>query len=465
VSPKSNSVDSEPLVSPQDLGDYLASGETPRDEWRVGTEYEKLVLSKNGGQRLPYRSEDGGPDVFSLLETLAATHHWSPEYDDGVLLALKGDDGSITLEPGGQFELSGAPRKTIFDMATELERHEADLKSLEASHAVRWLWVGSDPTSHLDDIPWMPKARYDIMRRYLPPRGDLAHHMMKATCTVQANLDFSDEIDMGKKLRAGMGLSSIVTAMFANSPFRQGKPSGYKSFRMHVWERTDPERCGLLRQVFEEQPCYEQYVRFAMDVPMFMLVRDGTTIDCAGITFSSFLKKGIGEHHATLADWILHLSTLFPDVRLKTYLEVRSADSVHPDLLPALPSLWKGIFYDTSAIDAAWDLVKRWSFDDRLAHRHDTSRDALRARVPGARYPTTELAKELLKIARHGLTSCATTMGHQDEGLYLDGLEALVTHGRCPADTSLEWYTRSAPKPAAIMGHFEARPEDSNSLS
>ncbi|MGM0574291.1 MAG: glutamate--cysteine ligase [Myxococcota bacterium] len=447
----------EPIRSRAQLLDGFARGERPADRWLIGSEYEKMPVLYPDGVPLSYESEGGRPGIRSLLEELAGCCGWGPEYEADLPIALGGSSASVTLEPGGQFELSGAPVDTIHETVAELRRHESELAHLQDRLPVRWLWVGANPVHRLDQIGWMPKHRYDIMKRYLPTRGRLAHVMMKSTCTVQANLDYGDEADMGRKLRTSMGLSSIVTAMFANSPFVEGRPSGWKSYRAHVWNHTDPDRCGLLRWVFEgDAPTYERYRDYALKVPLFFIVRDGRYLDCAGLPFEDFLRDGFQGHRATLDDWELHLTTLFPEVRLKTYMEMRSADCVKPPYLPALPAIWKGVLYDEAAREAAWDLVKSWSFAERQQHRADAARYALQASVPRARYLTTDLARELLDIARHGLARQAETYGHEDESVYLEPLCVQVDQGRCPADDSLEWYARTHPTPIEVLSHYQA---------
>jgi glutamate--cysteine ligase len=320
---------------------------------------------------------------------------------------------------------------------------------------VRWAWAGHDPVHGVDAIGWMPKQRYVIMRDYLPTRGGLALTMMKATCTVQANVDFASEVDMGKKLRAGMALASVVTAMFANSPLRSGRPCGHKSFRAHIWTDTDPDRTGLLPWTLGATlPTYEQWVTYALDAPMFFFQRDDAYVACAGLPFRRFMTHGHQGYGATMADWELHLSTLFPEVRLKTYLEMRSADCVKPELIPALPALWKGILYDGTALDAAWDLVRAWSLEDRHAHRADTARLALAAPVPQKTYETVELAKELLDIAVHGLKSIAAEREHADESIHLAPLEQLTRSGRSPADETLAWYARTSARDRDFAEHY-----------
>ncbi|PIE18490.1 MAG: glutamate--cysteine ligase [Proteobacteria bacterium] len=431
-------------------------GERPRCDWKVGTEHEKFGYRVPGWSPLRYRAADGGPGIRAVLDLLSERYLWEPHVDHVEVVALMSDDGSITLEPGGQLEMSGAPVATIHETEAELSRHVRRLQLLTDELGVRWVWLGYQPVHGLDQIGWMPKRRYRVMRDYLPTRGAMAHHMMKATCTVQANLDYSDEADMGRKLRVANGVASIVTAMFANSPLRDNAPSGYKSFRARIWQDTDDDRAGLLPFVFDgEPPTYERYVEYALDVPLFFIVRDQGYVNCAGLPFRQFLERGFEGHRATMEDWELHLSTLFFEARLKRYIEARSADVVPPQYISALPALWKGILYEDGALDACWDLVKRWTFAQRVQHRADVAKDALAARTPEG-YATTELARELMSIARHGLARQAEDAGLRDESIYLDRLARLTVVGKSPADEILDWWTARNPSPQQLLEHLAA---------
>ena len=435
------------------LIDFIASGETPADRWTVGTEYEKHVVDAQG-RPLPYEAANGEPSIRGILQALADHRGWEPVMELEHLVALRKDGASVSLEPGGQLELSGAPLASLDEMRVELDHHTDDLSYLSDAFGVRWLWAGLHPLAGLDDIPWMPKRRYVIMRRYLPTRGALAHYMMKSTATVQANLDFSDEADMGHKLRASMALSSLVTALFANSPSGvKGLPElptsrVYRSWRWQVWRDTDPDRCGLLEWVFDgAAPTYERWVDYALDVPMFLLEKNGQIIDMAGRSFRAYAAQGFDGHQPDLDDWELHLSTLFPDVRLKTYLEMRSADCVPARLIPALPALWKGLLYDGAALDAAWDLVKGWSFSERIEHREQACVSGLSAEIPGKSYRTQELVQELLSIARSGLP--------EEERSMLEEIAHIASTGRTLADTTLSWLEGAHRTSADIMAHYE----------
>lgn len=445
------------IRSVQQLVDLHARGEKSVEQFRVGTEYERFGVTDDG-RPLTYAGRPGKPGIVDLFSHFAE-QGWEPLEDGPHIVGLKSAGSSLALEPGGQLEWSGAAHKTIMEAEAEIQDWEAKLVAVSRELGIRWMWTGLTPVHDFDELDFIPKRRYGIMRRYLPTRGSLALWMMQKTGTVQANLDYADEADMGAKLRLSMGLGSIVTAMFANSPLSVGKKSGYKSFRGHIWTDTDNDRSGLLRWAFEGLPTYRQYVEYALDVPMFFFVRDDQYVDCAGLPFRQFMDQGFDGHQATVEDWELHLSTIFPDARLKTYLEVRTADCVRPEHILALPALWKGLLYNGTALDSAWDLVKGWSWDERQQHRIDVARYGLQAHAPSrsskGAWETTEVAKELLAIARYGLTELSKEEGHECEGCYLVGLSKLTESGRSPADVVLEWFGHSKTR-AEIIDHYTA---------
>ncbi|MFT7582867.1 MAG: glutamate--cysteine ligase [Myxococcota bacterium] len=454
MSSHEGSGDTTPIASVEQLASYHAGGERPRAAWKVGTEYEKFAVALPDYTPLKYLPEGKLPGIKTLLNAMESCCGWKPLVDNGELIALSSDSGSISLEPGGQVELSGDAFATIHETADELRQHCRQLELLSAELSVRWIWIGAQPVHGLDDIGWMPKRRYAVMRDYLPTKGSMARHMMQSTCTVQANLDYASEADMARKMRMAFGVSSIVTAMFANSPLEGGKASKYKSRRSRIWLDTDNERSGLLRFALDgDGASYESYAEWALDVPLFFIMREGELINCAGLPFREFWKSGFEGHEATVEDWETHLSTMFPDVRIKTYMETRTADVVPPDLIPALPALWKGLCYDDTALDAAWDLVRKWSWSERLQHRNDVVRDALAARVP-AGYETAELARELLQISRYGLQRQAAANGHEDESVFLNPLSKLTDQGKCPADVLLEWCAKDQPSPKQILEYL-----------
>jgi glutamate--cysteine ligase len=416
----------------------FVGGQKPSTDYGVGTEYETFGIRSIDKMPLHYVSSANRASVTGILEGLQGELGWSSLFDGDALVGLVDGMRSVQLEPAGQVEFSGAPHSSLFQAYQEIAEFEGYKQTVGDELGVEWMWSGYIPVHGFDELDLMPKARYGIMNRYLPTRGELALHMMRRTCTVQANLDYSDEKDMGHKLRTAMGCSSIIAAMFANSAFRGGVPNGYRTFRTHIWSKTDSDRCGLLDWVFDGSlPTYERYAEWAMDVPLFFIVRDGQYLDCAGTPFRQFLDKGVEGHRATITDWHTHLSTLFPEVRLKTYLEVRSADCVRPRLTMALPALCKGLFYSTTALDAAWDLVKKWSFTDRLAHREDVAKEGLASRTPDG-HRTLDLAREFLDIVTFGLDE---QKGDGDsESVFLEPLRQLLMAGDMPIDEPLRWY-------------------------
>lgn len=424
------------VLTEERLLDPFLEGRKPREQWRIGTEHEKLVLDGRTGLQLPYRGE---PGILTLLEFLAANFGWTPFFEDGRIIALTRDKASITLEPGGQFELSGEPCRTIHETRVELDQHLRELDAMSDAFGVKWLWVGMNPTQPLGDIDWIPKDRYAIMRRYLATRGRAYDRMMKQTCTVQANLDYANRADAARKIRTSLALAPVVTAMFANSPMAGGAPTGLMSSRQHVWTEVDPDRCGMLPFVFEGAFGFEDYATWALKVPMFFIHRDGRYIDMAGVPFERFLRDGHQGFVPTVADWELHLSTLFPETRLKRYIEVRSADCVPPELVCALPALWKGILYDNEAMNAAWQLVSDLSLRERVELLASAARAALRSSVGGR--PMRDVAQELLAIAVAGLRrqACHDKQG-RDESIYLEPLREVVERGEPPAADVLRHY-------------------------
>src|SRR5574341_1824335 len=362
----------------QELEAYFHDAGKPRDRWRVGTEYEKVGIDRSTAKAIPYFGRRG---VEYILRELMERFGWEPEEQEGHIVALSRDKAQITLEPGGQIELSGEPCESIHCTYAEFNQHIRELLEVSEPLGVIFLGLGMQPISSVDEIEWVPKKRYRIMAPYMPKVGKLGQRMMKQTATVQANIDYSDEKDAMAKFRAAMGLAPLVTAMFANSPISDGQLNGYRSFRGHIWTDTDKARCGLLRFAFDPNVSFARYVEYALDVPMYLVIRDGKYLDFTGVTFRRFLSHGHQGHQAAIEDWELHLTTLFPEVRIKRYMEVRSADSQPPELMPALPALIKGALYDPDCLQASWDLVKGWSWDERMELYHDSHRHALAARI------------------------------------------------------------------------------------
>jgi glutamate--cysteine ligase len=430
---------SRPIESRSDLLSVFEGGEKPRDEWRIGTEHEKFVyrMSDHGA---PSYDEPGG--IRDLLTGLTQ-FGWQPVVENGNVIALAGEDGNVSLEPAGQFELSGAALKNLHQTCAEAARHLGQCKMIGDRLGLGFLGTGMWPDKRREDLPRMPKGRYEIMLNYMPKVGSLGLDMMLRTCTIQVNLDYASEADMVKKFRVGLALQPVATALFANSPFTDGKPNGFKSFRSHIWEDTDPDRTGMLPFVFEEGFGYERYCDYALDVPMYFVFRDGKYIDVAGESFRAFLDGKLPQlpgEKPRVADWTDHLSTAFPEVRLKSFLEMRGADGGRWSRICGLPALWVGLLYDQTSLDAAWDLVKHWSIEQREKLRHDVPRLALEAVTPDGE-TMREFAGRVLDISADGLTRRAELNSAGDnEGGFLDPLRDVVATGMTPADRLLAKY-------------------------
>jgi glutamate--cysteine ligase len=417
----------------EDLVAYMRRGEKPPERWVVGTEHEKIGLTVEGTP-IPYEGERG---IGALLERVAADDDWERVFEGPHLIALKKGGASITLEPGGQFELSGAPLRTIHETCDEFHSHLALMKRICEPMGLVWLGLGIHPIHSVSELPVMPKERYRIMRRYLPTRGSLALEMMHATATVQANFDYADEADMVAKMRVATAVSPVVSALFANSSISEGKANGFTSRRLHIWEHTDPDRTGLLPFVLDEDFGYRRYIEWALDAPMFFIVRGDRYLPGENLTFRRFLEERHPEGPATLEDFDRHLTTLFPDVRLKHIIEVRGADAVPPGLTCSLPALWKGLFYDADARAAAWSLLGGASQAEREAARDDVARRGLGAVVAGR--PVIEVARELAGIARDGLRRIAHPGARDtDEASYLDPVFEQIEMGVSPGGIVLE---------------------------
>ena len=419
------------------LIESFAQGEKPAERWRIGTEHEKFVYAV-GDHHAPSWGEPAG--IRALLVELEQ-FGWTPVLEGGNLIALTGADGSVSLEPAGQFELSGAPLDTLHQTCAETGRHLEQVKAAGAKLGLGFLGLGMWPDKRRDELPIMPKGRYDIMRRHMPRVGSLGLDMMLRTCTVQVNLDYASEADMVRKFRVGLALQPLATALFANSPFTEGRPNGMLSFRSHIWSDTDPQRTGMLPFVFEDGFGYERYADYALDVPMYFVYRHGRYIDAAGLSFRDFLRGELsvlpGEK-PTMDDWNDHLSTAFPEVRLKSFLEMRGADGGPWNRICALPALWVGLLYDSAALGAAWDLVKDWSIADRQALRDAVPARGLDAPLPGGGR-LGDIAGAVLDIASSGLAARARFNGAgDDETGFLDPLREIVRSGKVPAQRLLD---------------------------
>jgi glutamate--cysteine ligase len=420
------------------LVDYFARGEKPKDRWRIGTEHEKFVYWKTADHRAPSYEEPGG--IHALL--IGLTHYgWKPVYEGDNIIALSGPDGAISLEPAGQFELSGAPLENLHETCAETGRHLQQVKEVGDRLGIGFLGLGMWHDKTRAELPIMPKGRYEIMLRHMPRVGSLGLDMMLRTCTIQVNLDYASEADMAKKFRVGLALQPLATALFANSPFTEGKPNGFLSFRSNIWSDTDPARTGMLPFVFEDGFGYERYTDYALDVPMYFVYRDGKYIDAAGQSFRDFLRGELPAylgHKPTIDDWADHLSTAFPEVRMKQFLEMRGADGGRWGRICALPAFWVGLLYDDAALDAAWDLVKDWSMDEREALRSAVPRLALDAPIPGGG-KLKDIAGEVLDISGAGLNARARLNASGDnESGFLDPLREIVRTGKVPAQVLLD---------------------------
>jgi glutamate--cysteine ligase len=428
----------EPITSKRQMIDYIAQGSKPREQWRIGTEHEKFGFNQRDLRPLPY---EGPAGVKALLEGLQR-FGWKPMFEESNVIALTLGKCNITLEPGGQFELSGAPLESLHETCRETCTHLNQVKEVCNELGIGMLGMGFQPKWKREDVSWMPKGRYKIMREQMQRKGKLGLDMMLRTCTVQVNLDYSSEADMVKKMRVSLALQPIATALFADSPFIEGKPNGFQSFRSHVWTDTDPDRCGTLPFAFEDGFGFERYVDYILDVPMYFVYRDGRYIDAAGQSFRDFLKGKLpvlpGEIPG-LGDFMDHLTTAFPEVRLKRFLEMRGADSGPWDKICALPALWVGLLYDDVALDSAWELVKGWTAADRDGLRADAPKIALDAKLQGR--SVREIAREVLALSRAGLSRRARLDSTgQDETHFLNPLVEIVDSGKTPAQLKLDAY-------------------------
>ncbi|MEN3930348.1 glutamate--cysteine ligase [Microvirga sp. W0021] len=433
--------DSTPVCSKADLINWIAEGEKPSSDWRVGTEHEKVPFYQADFSPVPYEGENG---IRSLLEQLAKTKPWEEITEFGKIIGLFDETGgdAVSLEPGGQFELSGAPLANIHQTKAELDKHLADTKKIGEKLGIRFLTLGTSPKWSRAETPVMPKGRYKIMTNYMPKVGQHGLDMMYRTATVQANLDYSSEQDMVKKMRVSIALQPIATALFANSPFMDGKPNGYLSMRSEIWKDTDNNRAGMTPFVFEEGFGYERYVDWVLDVPMYFIKRGDTYHDVAGQSFKDLLAGNLPGHadeKATMSDWANHVSTVFPEVRLKRYIEMRGADVGSPEFILALPALWIGLLYDSDVLDAAWDLVKDWTADERQQLRDDVPSIALKAKI-GSR-SVQDIAKDVLDLAGRGLARRGIKNADgQDESHYLNPLRTIAESGKTSAELLLERY-------------------------
>ena len=430
-----------PIERYEQLAEYIESGCKPRQDWRIGTEHEKFGYCKSSFQPLPF---DGEQSISAILEGLQQRHGWQPVQEGRRLIGLQKDNASISLEPGGQLELSGAPLETIHETCDEVNTHLEQVKDIADQINAGFIGLGVAPIWMHDDVPMVPKGRYELMDAYMQKVGSMGRAMMRRTCTVQVNLDFSSEADMVKKLRVAFSLQPVATALFANSPFFEGRPTKYKSWRSHIWRHLDPDRTGMLSFVFEDGFGFERWVDYAINVPMYFVYRDGHYIDALGQSFRDFMNKtlpALPGQMPTLSDWADHLTTIFPEARIKKFIEMRGADGGPWRRLCALPAFWVGLIYDQTALDAAYDLTKNWSQDIRDSLQKSASIHGLQADVEGINL--LELARQVLEIAEFGLKARGKTGVEglvPDETHFLNALKESIETGRSPADDLINHY-------------------------
>ncbi len=430
-----------PIERFEQLAEYLAEGCKAKDDWRIGTEHEKFGYCKDTLKPLPY---DGPRSIRAMLEGLRDRYGWAPIEEQGKIIGLVKDGANVSLEPGGQLELSGAPLVSIHQTCDEVNEHLREVHSIADQIGARFIGLGAAPIWTHDQMPMMPKGRYRLMTDYMGRVGTHGTQMMYRTCTVQVNLDFASEADMVQKFRVAIALQPVATALFANSPFFEGKVNGFKSWRARIWRDLDDARTGMLPFVFEDGMGFQRYVDYALDVPMYFVYRDGRYIDALGQSFRDFMRgelPALPGEKPTLSDWADHLTTIFPEARLKKFIEMRGADGGPWRRLCALPALWVGLLYDQSALDAAWDLVKAWDAETREALRVGASVSALQAEVGGVRMH--DLAREVLAIAEAGLKARRIEGAGgmvPDETHFLNALQESVESGKVPADELLDHY-------------------------
>lgn len=433
-----SAVVSTPVTHKRQLVSWLETGAKSPDRWRIGTEHEKFLFDRDTLKPLTYEGECG---IAVLLDELQA-FKWLPVFEGDNVIGLKRGDEAISLEPGGQFELSGAPLASLHDTAMEFHHHLDEISSIGRILDFAALGTGFQPKWTRDDTPWMPKGRYKIMREYMPKVGSLGLDMMKRSCTVQVNLDFADERDMVQKMRVSLALQPIVGALFASSPFKEGKPTGDLSYRNRIWQDTDNARSGPLEFAFQSFG-FEQYVDWALKVPMYFVYRDGKYIDVSGSSFTDFMNgrlEALPGEVATMADWADHLTTLFPVVRLKRYIEMRGADMGSPEMTLALPALWTGLLYDSVALDEAEQLILEWSASDRAFMHQNSPRLGIRDEIRPGR-TLRQVAAEIVKISARGLKR-RNIQGFSgaDESIYLQPLHNILDYGITHAEDLLRRY-------------------------
>ncbi len=430
-----------PIERHEQLAEYLAEGCKPKEDWRIGTEHEKFGYCKDSLLPLPY---EGPRSIRAMLEALQQRFDWAPVFEGDNIIGLSKNGANVSLEPGGQLELSGAPLETIHQTCDEVNSHLREVKEVADEIGVRFIGLGAAPIWSHEQMPLMPKGRYKLMDSYMQKVGTHGTQMMRRTCTVQVNLDFGSEADMVQKLRVALALQPVATALFANSPFFDGKPNGHKSWRGRIWRSLDQSRTGMLPWVFEPGMGFERWADWVLDVPMYFVYRDGRYINALGQSFRDFLRgelPALPGEKPTLSDWADHLTTVFPEARVKKFIEMRGADGGPWRRLCALPALWVGLTYDQTALDAAWDLVKGWDAQTREALRISASVDGLAGQV--GKVNMHDLAREVVAIADAGLKARARPGSGgmvPDETHFLNALKETIETGKTPADELLDHY-------------------------
>ncbi len=439
------------LQSEKDLEGYFHQFVKKADRKMVGLEAEFFGVSRTTGKALPYLGTGGIQDILKIL---AKKFDYKPVTDGGNVIGLSRADNAVSLEPGGQVELSAPPVHDVFEIQGQITRFFAELKESSKDFPdIAWLAVGMQPFSKLDEISWVPKKRYDIMRDYLGVHGKLSHEMMKRTCTNQVNVDYMSEADAMCMLRTSLGITSIVTAMFSNSAFAEGRPNGYMTYRAEIWRHTDPARTGLIPQFIQKGKKFSDYLDYVLDIPMFFIVRAGKWTPLKSLTFRKFLKDGHEGNKATLGDFELHLSTIFPEVRLKQYMEVRGVDCQSPDLIPAVAAFWKGILYDVETREKAWELVADATEAERLALHASVPKEGLKAKLGGR--PIFPIAAKLVELSCSSL-SRQKHSGPSSECIFLNAIrDKIIKPGMSPGEVMLQkWDTEFAQNPRKLIDYL-----------
>ncbi len=437
-----DTTDNRPIENHAELVNWLAKGCKPKDEWRIGTEHEKFGFCMQSLDPVPYEGDRG---IKAILNILQAESGWEAIEDEGNIIGLFNpvEGGAISLEPGGQFELSGAPLETVHQTCRESNQHLTQVKKIAEKLGIGFLGLGASPKWTFDETPMMPKSRYNIMKKYMPKVGRQGHDMMFRTATIQVNLDFADEQDMVRKLQVSLKLQSMASALFANSPFTENKPNGLLSWRSDIWRDVDNQRGGYHPFMLADDFSFNAYVEWALDIPMYFIIRDGKYHDCTHVTFRQFmngaLKGEVTDWQANMGDWGNHMSTLFPDVRLKRFLEMRGADGGPWHGICALPAFWVGLLYSETALTAAEELTASWTPDMVGELREAVPSQGLRASIGGK--PLLDFAKEAVNISRTGLEDRNRLNDDGlDETIFLIPLEETVTTGKTPAERMLDKY-------------------------